>query len=288
MTDERARILKMLEEGKITAEEAARLFEAIRVKPWEIEPIPFGPKIKKGIEQMPEIFANISKLVGKAVEAEFSDKTKISERSFSQKERVEIKTVSGDVDIEGWDKEAIALKFSGILKTNEQEHKLDLYVISGNVEVKLPKGAQIKLSSVSGNLRLKMVQGEMEIRTISGDIELKAVKGVAVINTISGDVDGKELFGNFLVKSQSGDIDLGFQAIKQGELKTTSGDITVTLMKDANLILELESETGNIDFETAEPFEKIEAREGYMKFGLGNKEGKLFCRSVTGDIEIKK
>ncbi|MEO0115755.1 MAG: DUF4097 family beta strand repeat-containing protein [candidate division WOR-3 bacterium] len=288
MTDERARILKMLEEGKITAEEAARLLEAIRIQPWEVEMIPFGPKIRKGIAEMPEIFANIAKLVGKAVEAEFSGKGKTSERSFSRKEQVEIKTVSGDIEIEGWDKEEISLKISGLSKTNEQDHKLDLNLISGDLSVKLPKGTQLKLSSVSGDLKLKMVEGEMEIRTISGDIELRAVKGIAVINTISGDMTGKELIGNFLAKSQSGDIDFGFQALKQGELATASGDITVTLPKDANLILELESETGDIDFKTAEPFEKIEAREGYMKIGLGNKEGRLICSSETGDIEINK
>uniref|UniRef100_A0A7C6AAU4 Uncharacterized protein n=1 Tax=candidate division WOR-3 bacterium TaxID=2052148 RepID=A0A7C6AAU4_UNCW3 len=287
MNDERARILKMLEDGKITAEEAARLLEAIRIQPWESGMFPFGRKIRKGLEQMPEIFSNVSKLIAEAVEAEFRGKGKITESSFGKKERVEIKTVSGDIEIEGWDKEEILLKLSGITQTNEHNNQLDLNVISGEVKVKLPKDTQLKLSSVSGDWEIEEVEGELEIRTISGDIELKEVKGVAVINTISGDIDGKELNGNFLVKSQSGDIDLAFKGVRQGELETKSGDITLALPKDANLVLELAAETGAIDLAIPEPFEKIETSKGYWKIGLGNKEGKLICRTESGDIEIK-
>ena len=37
-----------------------------------------------------------------------------------------------------------------------------------------------------------------------------------------------------------------------------------------------------------EPYEKFEEREGYMKIGLGDKKGKFFCQTASGDIEIKK
>jgi DUF4097 and DUF4098 domain-containing protein YvlB len=290
MNEERARILKMLEDGKITAEEAARLLEALKERPRDTEGMHFhGPRFRKrfpmGLEMIPEV---VARTVEQAVESGIGEKMHLRERKFSAKSEVGIRAVSSDIEIHGWEKEEIFMESSGLGKVTEDNNRLDIKTISGDVKLNLPIKTRLVLTTVSGDIEIEKIQSEFEIRTVSGDVELENIEGVAAINTISGDVEGKDLTGNFMVKSKSGDIDLSFRASDQGEFETANGDISITLPKDVNLILELESEEGDIELDIPEPYDKIEEREGYLKIGLGDKKGKFICQTASGDIEIKK
>lgn len=289
MTEERGRILKMLEDGKIKAEEAARLIEALSKDESRKEllfHIPkFGRGLHRGFDVMPDV---VSRTVKRAVETGIDERMGEIEKKFPAKSEVAIDAVSSDIEATGWEKDEIIVESSGFGKTNEDENRLEIKTISGDVNINVPINTRLVLTSVSGDIEVEKIKSEFEIRTVSGDVELDEIEGVASINTISGDVEGKNLTGNFMVKSKSGDIDLSFRASDQGEFETASGDISITLPKDADLILELESADGEIDLDIPEPYEKIEEREGYMKIGLGDKKGKFICQTASGDIEIKK
>lgn len=285
MADERNRILKMLEDGKITAEEAAQLLKALRTMPWEMEGLPFlGPKFHKGFAKG---FERIPEIVTSVVEEILGGKAKFVERSFSEKEHIAIKAVNNDVVVSGWDKAEVLVAMTGWNKIQENDNRLEVKALAGDVNVKLPNNTKLEVSSVSGDVKIEGIKSEFEIRTTAGDVELKETCGTAAINTISGNIEGRGLDGNFLMKSQSGDIDLAFDSSNQGEFETTSGDITITLPKDANLVLEVTSEYGDIKLDILKPFEKIEEWEGYLKIGFGERKGKFLCRTKSGDIEIK-
>ena len=290
MTDERARILKMLEDGKITAEEAARLLEALKEKPREWEEMRFhGPRFRKrfpmGFDVIPEV---VTRTVKRAVETGIGEKMHLREQKFSAKEEVDIRAVSSDITIQGWEKDEIFVESDGLGKVSEEDNRLYIKTISGNVKVNLPMKTRLGLSTVSGDVELEKIQSEVDIHTVSGDVEIAKFEGRMAIKTISGNVDGKDLIGNIWAKSQSGDIDLTFLASDQSEFETASGDIIITLPKDANLILELYTEEGDIDLNIPEPYEELEKDEGLLKIGLGDKKGKFVCRTDSGDIEIKK
>jgi DUF4097 and DUF4098 domain-containing protein YvlB len=289
MTEERGRILKLLEDGKIKAEEAARLIEALSKDETRKELLFHVPKFGRGLHKGFEVFPDVvSRTVKRAVETGIDERMREIVKKFPGKSEVAINAVSSDIEATGWEKDEIIVESSGFGKTNEEANRLDIETLSGDVKIKVPINTRLVLTTVSGDIEVEKIKSEFEIRTVSGDVELEDIEGVASINTISGDVEGKDLTGNFIVKSKSGDIDLSFRASDQGEFETASGDIAITLPKEANLILELESEEGDIDLDIPEPYEKIEEREGYMKIGLGDKKGKFLCQTASGDIEIRK
>jgi DUF4097 and DUF4098 domain-containing protein YvlB len=292
--EERIRILKMLEDGKITAEEAARLLEALKEKPQERFEVPFhGPRFRRkftmGVDRIPEIVAStVESAVGKAMQAGFTEKTRMVERKFTAKGKIGIRAVSSDIEIEGWEKDEASLEMSGLGKIMEEENRIFIKAISGDVKGKLPMQTELELVAVSGDVELKNMRSEIEIHTVSGDVELENIEGETNIKSVSGDVQGKGLTGKLNIVTKSGDITVAILSLENGEIESEDGDIIVTLPKTADLILELKNEEGEITLNIPEPLEKIEERKGYVKIGLGNKTGKLLCRNDEGDIVIKQ
>lgn len=289
MSEERARILKLLEDGKITAEEAARLIEALgkgdRAKELLFHVPKFGKGHHKEFDMIPDV---VSRTVRRAVETGIGERMLLRTRKFSAKDEIAIRAVSSDIKIEGWDKDEILLESHGLGKVSEEDNQLHIKTLSGDMKLSLPMKTKLGLSTVSGDVELEKLQTEVDIHTVSGDIEIDNFEGKMAIKTVSGDVTGKDLNGNIWTKSQSGDIDLEFIASDQSEFETASGDIIITLPKDANLILELYTEEGEINLDIPKPYEEMEKEEGFLKIGLGDKKGKFVCRTDSGDIEIRK
>ncbi len=289
MSEERARILKMLEDGKITAEDAAKLIEALgkgdRTKELLFHVPKFGKRHHKEFDMIPDV---VSRTVRRAVETGIGERMHIRTQKFSAKEEIAIRAVSSDIKIQGWDKDEILLESHGLGKVNEEEKQLQIKTLSGDIKLSLPMKTKLGLSTVSGDVELENLQTEVDIHSVSGDVEIDNFEGKMAIKTVSGDVTGKDLNGNIWTKSQSGDIDLEFSASDQCEFETASGDIIITLPKDANLILELYTDEGDINLDIPQPYEEMEKEEGFLKIGLGDKKGKFICRTDSGDIEIRK
>ncbi len=289
MSEERARILKMLEDGKITAEDAAKLIEALgkgdRTKELLFHVPKFGKRHHKEFDMIPDV---VSRTVRRAVETGIGERMHIRTQKFSAKEEIAVRAVSSDIKIEGWDKDEILLESHGLGKVNEEEKQLHIKTLSGDMKLNLPMKTKLGLSTVSGDIKLEKLQTEVDIHSVSGDIEIDNFEGKMAIKTVSGDVTGKDLTGNIWTKSQSGDIDLEFVASDQCEFETASGDILIALPKDANLVLELYTDEGEINLDIPKPYEEMEKEEGFLKIGLGDKKGKFVCRTDSGDIEIRK
>ena len=105
MNDERARILKLLEDGKITADQAARLIEALKPRSFEpgfIPPIPPLPPLSrrrnlKELERIPDIVAHaVASAMKTGIES--GDEGR---QVFPDKAALSVKGVSGDVEVRG-------------------------------------------------------------------------------------------------------------------------------------------------------------------------------------------
>jgi hypothetical protein len=105
---------------------------------------------------------------------------------------VEIVTASSDLTLDG--------KFG----------ELDMKSASGGVIAtgEIERDARVK--SVSGDVRLPHVGGNLIAQTVSGDVAAQAVGGSASVRSVSGDVHvGSLRAGNVSVHSVSGNVELG-------------------------------------------------------------------------------
>jgi DUF4097 and DUF4098 domain-containing protein YvlB len=309
MDEERTRILKMLEAGKITAAEAEKLLLALKGQPrvdmsrdeMRARMRRFGLRegrhahIAETIrEQMlgarQEMLGAREALLGAFEEGQGAA---IRRQRFEYQGvgKLLVRNVSGDTVIEGWDKPTVRFdrEEGGLWRANEREGAIMAKVLSGDLRVRTPKQTALTVNSVSGDLTVKGVSGRAEMRTVSGDVLLRNLKGTLDIATTSGDIKTRDIDGKCRVATVSGDIDLGFRAELSGLVETRTGDVQVWVPTNANLLLELEViEDGDIEVDLAPdvPCEKTEAGEGHVKLGFGKKENRLWVRVRNGDIDV--
>jgi len=305
--DEKMRILNLLKEGKITTEEASSLLDALDKKAEEKDSpgqhFRFKTRFMPGMELIPERIAetisnavsklelNKSKLeeARKKMEEAFGQDMDMCEKKFTAKENIAIRTVSGDIEIEGVKSNEIVLDACcGLQKIEDKENELILSMISNDIELKVPFKTNISISSVSGDIECADVTGNLEVQTASGNIELEKISGKIEVKSASGDIEVKNHSGAVDVKTASGDIEVEFDEFADSAIETKSGDVSVVLPKKIDAIIELFSEDGEIELSIDKSYEEIEKKNGYLKIGLGNKSKKLSCQTRSGDIELKQ
>jgi DUF4097 and DUF4098 domain-containing protein YvlB len=295
MSNERDRILKLLEDGKITADQAARLIEAMGSEKTDTEfcrppHAPFGPRqfrFRSGMRDLDRIPDVVASAVASAMKSGFEPGEERT-TDFPGKRYLLVKSVSGDLDVTGGESGRIGLSYSGgMVKVRSSGEQVVVRTMAGDVSATVPTDGRLELEVVSGDVSINEAGARIEVRTVSGDVDMTKTAGEAQVRTVSGDVSLDHVSGSFNVETRSGDVDLVAAGPVSGSLTSTSGDISIALGSDADLVLELAiEEDGEIDVEDDLPHEILEQREGYMKvkFGAGSRTLKVSTHSADIDV----
>jgi DUF4097 and DUF4098 domain-containing protein YvlB len=295
MSNERDRILKLLEDGKITADQATRLIEALGSERTEsdfcVPPHPpFGPRHfrvrggGRGLGLVPDVVATA---VASAMKNGFEPGEERS-TDFPDKRHLLVKSVSGDLDVTRGDEGRIGLSYSGgMVKVRSSGDQVVVRTMAGDVSATVPADGRLELEVVSGDVSISEAGSRIDVKTVSGDVDITQTTGDAQIKTVSGDVNLDRVSGSFEVQTRAGDVDLVAAGPVSGSIATVSGDVTVALPRDADLVLELTiEEEGDIDVDPSLPHEVLEEREYYMKVKLGAGSRTLAVKTRKGDIDV--
>jgi DUF4097 and DUF4098 domain-containing protein YvlB len=170
-----------------------------------------------------------------------------------------------------------------------------------------------RLQAVSGAINTQVWGEEFSMRTISGDVTVVGHKmpAVAAVNTVSGDVVLSELAGELNLETVTGDMEVTMPTMTRGRIQTTNGDLRLqtALARDARL--EAEAINGDLSFQLRQPIDAefdIETFNGEIdncfgpkstrtsEFAPGNalrfKEGdgnaRIRIKTLNGGVEICK
>ena len=123
--------------------------------------------------------------------------------------------------------------------------------ISASVDyvVSVPVGASVALKSISGDISVSNVKGEVRAETVSGDVNISATPNVSVAKTISGDVTARDIGTQttLVLSTVSGTVLGTGLRVRALEAGSVSGD--VRLIGSEIERLEARSVSGNIEFE---------------------------------------
>lgn len=75
-----------------------------------------------------------------------------------------------------------------------------------NYTLYVPKNATLKVSSINGNLKSELIEGEFTADLINGDIEIVKYAGNLDLSTINGEIDLKMMNVNLVAETIHGDI----------------------------------------------------------------------------------
>jgi len=257
--NERLRILKLLEDGKINADEAARLLEALSQS--DIRDRRKRHKILHSVEKIPEIVTLVT-------DHAFKHTFEKRQMHFNKKSSVELKGISGTFGIRGSDTEAIDIEKDGFAKVVEHNDSLTIKAIHGDLQMNVP------------------LHTDFRIKNVSGDVHISGIDGTIGITSVSGDIHGLRLAGSLKADFISGDIELDYMSVTDVKITSKSSNITLLLDENAEAAIEVETEDGDITCE----FELMdrEKTDTVLRGTLNKATAKINIRNEHGNTTIKK
>jgi DUF4097 and DUF4098 domain-containing protein YvlB len=164
-------------------------------------------------------------------------------RAVEAKARISIENLAGLIDVSGWDRNEVQI--TGTL--DEQAKKLEIEG-SGNVlnivvrypqqhnlnikegtrlTIKVPRGCELDVESVSAEVKIAEVVGEISAESVSGNVTVRGAPAELNVDTVSGEIDVEVAGVRATLASVSGDI-LARGVGDKLEATTVSGEIEIT------------------------------------------------------------
>jgi len=190
-----------------------------------------------------------------------------------------VENISGSVIVSGWDRSEVRIEG----KLGEGSDRLD---VDGNekrlkVKVILPHKAR----NVRGShLEIRMpMDAVLYVSTVSADIEVTDLRGEIHLQSVSGNIGAQTAATEFEAESVSGDLEL-FLDCEDIQVDTVSGDVGLESKKIATLEINTVSGDAEIFVERVERFgfNSVSGDLGYM--GRIEERGRL--NSQSGDLEL--
>lgn len=223
---------------------------------------------------------------------------------------VNVRSISGDVKVTGYDGNAIVV--TGF-KTGRDRDRVSVEdQSSGNsvdvrvrypencdcdasirFEVKVPYEVSYRyegFSTVSGDVEVNGVTGELRAKSVSGSVTVKGVNGQVNASSVSGNVYVGEVNGTANAKSTSGNVEVEIRQLQGAgnmDFGSVSGDVRVKL--PGNLDADVKMSTLSGDLKTDFPLTIEEAKWGPGKKASGKVGGgarSLKLSSTSGSVSL--
>jgi DUF4097 and DUF4098 domain-containing protein YvlB len=110
----------------------------------------------------------------------------------------------------------------------------------------IPSGVDVVVRTISGDLRISNVRGELQAEAISGDVALISVGQVRMVKTVAGNIEISDSNGDVTASSINGDVILRDVKGRSLALETVSGDLR--LMQIDVERATLSAVNGDVDF----------------------------------------
>ena len=142
--------------------------------------------------------------------------------------------------------------------------------------ITVPSSAAVALKSVSGNIFVSNVRGEVRCEAVSGDVNIGGTPNVAVAKTVSGDVLARDIGSQtaLVLSTVSGTVVGSGLKVRALEAGSVSGDVKISGSQVDRL--EANSVSGNIEFDA--PL----ARGGRYEFTSHSGDVRITLQGNTG------
>lgn len=222
---------------------------------------------------------------------------------------LDISNVSGDIEIQGGsgteirivaekhghgDPSLVSIEVSQTgdrvrVETKYSKGKKKHGHVSVDFIVTVPSGTSVSAQSMSGDVDVENVGGELEAESVSGDVTVTKAENLLVATSVSGDVtvEGAASREDPEIGSVSGNVQVTGLKAREVEVSSVSGDVILTHIECERAAME--SVSGDIrysgTFAKAGRYE-FESHSGDIHIYIANDVGfELAAETFSGDIE---
>lgn len=165
--------------------------------------------------------------------------------------------------------------------------------VSVRFEVKVPRQIALRydgFGSVSGDVEVTGVVGELKAKSVSGSVVVNSVVGPVNASSVSGNVEVGEVAGTVSAKSVSGNVKVEIVRLDNSgnmDFSSVSGNVSVNVPGSLDAEVEMSSMSGDIRTDFPIQIEKAEFGPQRSARGrVGNGARRLKMSSVSGNIHL--
>jgi DUF4097 and DUF4098 domain-containing protein YvlB len=222
---------------------------------------------------------------------------------------ISVRNVSGDVTVTGYEGSAVlVLGFKEgrdrdlvRVEDNSAGNNVDVRArypencdcnASIRFEVKVPR-ANYKfdpISSVSGDVEVTGVSGDLQAKSTSGNVTVRGVAGAVNARSTSGNVHVGEITGTVSGKSTSGNVEVEIMQLSGAgdmEFASTSGNVRVKLPANLDAEVRMSTTSGGLKTDFPLTIEEPERGSGRRAAGrVGGGSRNLRLSSTSGSVSL--
>jgi lia operon protein LiaG len=168
-----------------------------------------------------------------------------------------------------------------------QLEEMDIDIVSGDVRIEDLESSRLVIDSTSGDMMLEEIRSEkIRIGSTSGDVSVRDYTGSIDVTNTSGSVSLISGSGNedIFIKSVSGDILIDQDAVSDMSIEVTSGDVRVTLPREAEFYLDASNISGEIKQDFA--MKTVSSSRRKLEGSVGDSEYRIAINATSGDITV--
>jgi hypothetical protein len=154
------------------------------------------------------------------------------------------------------------------------------------VELEIPADMSCELKTVSGDITISSLTGDVVVRSVSGSIDASRMTRLTSAQATSGDVRLDECLVDGDIVSKSGDIDIRNSTVR-GMIKSYSGDVSVlnAVLNDADVL----SFSGDVSLEgvTVQSGARLKTTSGDVSAELDQHDVMVDVETRAGEAHVR-
>jgi DUF4097 and DUF4098 domain-containing protein YvlB len=223
---------------------------------------------------------------------------------------VNIRNISGDVKVTGYNGNEIIVtgfkegrdrdrvSFEDLSSSNSVDVRARYPEhcdcdVSIRFDVKVPSEVRYRyesISSVSGDVEVDNVNGDLRAKSVSGSVTVKSAAGSVKASSVSGNVIVGEVNGTASANSTSGNVEVEIRSLEGAEsmdFASVSGNVRVKLPGNLDADVKMSTLSGDLKTDFPLTIEEREHGPGRKAFGrVGSGSRSLKMSSVSGSVNL--
>ncbi len=159
--------------------------------------------------------------------------------------RIVIEAVNGDFSVVGWDTEELLVKADDENIRIRQDNQTAYFSCNDDLTLRVPRGSSLEIQTVSGDMALRGVTGQVELKEVQGDLSIRDAGSVVIervnadfsLRGANGDLRVKKINADASVRDVTGNVTMELVAADL-VVRGIGGDLKATVGADAVVYLD--------------------------------------------------